>query len=204
MLTRLLAACEAWLLRQITLALSGMKPGASLAVQTLYSIHRAREGRGILPEVPMAMASSQARLLSFLAPRAASDHPALIPTLLPLQVLYDEQYPINALRNVAIDACRSHLLACVDVDFIPSRGLHGALRNAVHAYLGADAAVPGNALAAPVAQSLALADQLREGLALVVRLEGFALDLSTHRCAAVDLTWRAGTELRDAGGGGCH
>ena len=86
-----------------------------------------------------------------------------------VQVSYDEQYPINALRNVALDMCRSRLVMVIDADFVPSRNLYEDLRNAVHSYLGLEGTVSSNAIAAPVARSLAYADELREGLALVVR-----------------------------------
>ncbi|CAJ0575796.1 unnamed protein product, partial [Mesorhabditis spiculigera] len=36
-------------------------------------------------------------------------------------------YPINYLRNVAINATRSEFIFLLDVDFLPSRGLEGAL-----------------------------------------------------------------------------
>eukprot|EP00969_Alexandrium_andersonii_P245343 10843342-Alexandrium_andersonii.AAC.1 len=37
---------------------------------------------------------------------------------------YDLLYPINALRNVALEAVRSELVFLLDVDFVPSWGLY--------------------------------------------------------------------------------
>lgn len=85
------------------------------------------------------------------------------------QVTYDQQYPINALRNTALAAAEATLVMTLDADFVPSAGLHEDLRNAVRAHEGLEPRRPGNPLAACVDASLALADQFREGLALVVR-----------------------------------
>ncbi|CAE7516044.1 Large2 [Symbiodinium sp. KB8] len=40
---------------------------------------------------------------------------------------YDRLYPVNALRNVALEHARSDLVFLVDVDFVPSRRLHEVL-----------------------------------------------------------------------------
>jgi len=40
---------------------------------------------------------------------------------------YDRLYPVNALRNAALEHARSELLFLVDVDFVPSRRLHEVL-----------------------------------------------------------------------------
>ena len=37
-------------------------------------------------------------------------------------------YPVNTLRNVAINKCRSHWMALVDADFIPNRDLYAQLQ----------------------------------------------------------------------------
>jgi hypothetical protein len=36
-------------------------------------------------------------------------------------------YPVNTLRNVAIDNCRTHWMLLVDADFVPNMGLYEQL-----------------------------------------------------------------------------
>jgi hypothetical protein len=37
-------------------------------------------------------------------------------------------YPVNTLRNVAINKCRTHWMALVDADFIPNAHLYSQVR----------------------------------------------------------------------------
>mmetsp|Transcript_11300 Transcript_11300/g.21520 ORF Transcript_11300/g.21520 Transcript_11300/m.21520 type:complete len:336 (-) Transcript_11300:161-1168(-) len=40
---------------------------------------------------------------------------------------YDQLYPINALRNLALDQARTEMVFLLDVDFVPSEGLHASM-----------------------------------------------------------------------------
>eukprot|EP00927_Polykrikos_kofoidii_P034368 TRINITY_DN2916_c0_g4_i1.p1 TRINITY_DN2916_c0_g4~~TRINITY_DN2916_c0_g4_i1.p1 ORF type:complete len:1846 (-),score=235.92 TRINITY_DN2916_c0_g4_i1:31-4842(-) len=45
----------------------------------------------------------------------------------PAAAEYDRLYPANALRNIAMEQATGDLVFVLDVDFVPSRGLHGTL-----------------------------------------------------------------------------
>lgn len=72
-------------------------PQQALTVSALYANHLAKEGSGVLQHKGV--------------PRG-------------LNADYDELYPINALRNLAVRHSGTELVLFCDGDFIPSEGLH--------------------------------------------------------------------------------
>lgn len=89
-------------------------------------------------------------------------------------------YPINALRNAAIDAVKSSLAFILDVDFIPSRGAHDRLCRAMAA-LEADKSalvVPAFELDAkcpmPLGRKLDVRDAVRDGTAEGFHMSGYS------------------------------
>ena len=80
---------------------------------------------------------------------------------------YDAEYPVNALRNVALDAAKTDLVFLLDVDFVPSSGA----REAVLAAGASTACARGDALVVPAFE---LADGAAVGGAADVAAAGTA------------------------------
>jgi glycosyltransferase-like protein LARGE len=60
---------------------------------------------------------------------ASSSKPERVSTKQQLQQEYNQMYPVNALRNLALSAAGTELVLLLDVDFVPSRGAHSLLVN---------------------------------------------------------------------------
>lgn len=83
---------------------------AGLTVSLLHANHHAREGHAVLRQ--------------YMADQGLGD-----PTPPTPQPVYDQLYPINALRNLALEGADSPLVLPLDADFVPSRGAAAQVGN---------------------------------------------------------------------------
>lgn len=89
---------------------------AGLTVSLLYANHHAREGHALLRQ--------------YMADQDLGDRDPTPPTPQPA---YDQLYPINALRNLALEIADSPLVLPLDADFVPSRGAAAQVGNSCQA-----------------------------------------------------------------------
>lgn len=87
---------------------------AGLTVSQLYANHHAREGHALLRQ--------------YMADQGLGD-----PTPPTPQPAYGQLYPINALRNLALEVADSPLVLPLDADFVPSRGAAAQVGNSCQA-----------------------------------------------------------------------
>jgi len=108
-LPRLEELCSAWcgVVSAAVLIPSHGAPGRSKALREVALLHKKVESQG----------------------RCRLDL-AVVDAMPPATAGYDAMYPINALRNIALEQAQTDLVFLLDVDFVPSEGLYETLLSA--------------------------------------------------------------------------
>lgn len=136
------------LLQQWADAYAADHPEQHLNVTALFANHNAREGASVLAKAGFDLAGcSQFPTGSSSTTSAAVTTPPSSSTSIP----YEQLYPINALRNLAIDASSTPLVLPVDADFVFSAGLQQQLHRPAPAYSQLDPAAAATCLSSKAA-----------------------------------------------------